>query len=624
MIGRILSGRYKVVSMIGEGGMSVVWRAQDMNTGKLVAVKVLRDEYRDDETFIRRFEREALAASRMTHPNIANLLDVGLEEDGTRYLVIEYVSGITLKQFIRDNGAIRPDTASQIIMRVLAAVQHAHQNGVIHRDIKPQNILLDKEGAVKVSDFGIARVANSQTMSQDTDTVMGSVYYFSPEQAKGAVVDEKSDIYSVGVVFYEMLTGRVPFTGDTPVAIAMRHLQEAPMPPSEAQPAVPAALDYVVLHAMEKRPRNRYQTAADMLRDVRLALEHPDTILAARQEMERRDQEARRDQRRRESAAKRTRTFRRLLLSAFSLLLLGLMALAGYTVMQRIILAQRNTIEMPSFYGMTEERAKQIAVDELKLNVHVSTNEYPLVQDGLVAEQSIAPGTFVRPGSTLSLIIAKSKYDLRTPNLVGMANSTAQKTLIDLSLAVGSVTYEVSAAAPDTVIRQYPEHSVLINTGQSVDLVISEGLVIVPKLIGMDLTEAELKVGAYSLYIIDVKNVVTEDPLSVGKVITQAPAANESVRPNTGITITIGTASPLLIEATVTLDLTALPAKGGTVSVKMEEPGGGQTTRFSSTLEEHADTMDVPVYSDTAYTARYQVYFDGVLQYSSTVEFIAK
>ena len=239
--------------------------------------------------------------------------------DGTRYLVIEFVSGKTLKQFIQESGALRPDIAAQIIIRVLAAVQHAHQNGVIHRDIKPQNILIDKEGTVKVSDFGIARVANAQTTSQDTETVMGSVYYFSPEQAKGATVDEKSDLYSVGAVFYEMLTGQVPFTGETPVAIAMKHLQQPPVPPSRINPAVSPALDYVVLHALEKKPRNRYASAADMLRDVRLALEHPDTILAARAQEERREREARAARKRQERTRKRVRWMRRALVGLFSL-----------------------------------------------------------------------------------------------------------------------------------------------------------------------------------------------------------------------------------------------------------------------------------------------------------------
>ena len=193
-IGRVLAGRYQINGFIGEGGMSRVWRALDQNTGKYVAIKVLREEYSEDESFIRRFDREAQAASRMSHPNIVNLLDVGVEDDGTRYLVMEYVQGKTLKRFIQESGALRPEIASQIIIRVLAALQHAHQNGVVHRDIKPQNILIDKEGTVKVADFGIARMANAQTVNQSDENVMGSVYYFSPEQARGAAVDARSDI----------------------------------------------------------------------------------------------------------------------------------------------------------------------------------------------------------------------------------------------------------------------------------------------------------------------------------------------------------------------------------------------------------------------------------------------
>ena len=193
-IGRVLAGRYQINGFIGEGGMSRVWRALDQNTGKYVAIKVLREEYSEDESFIRRFDREAQAASRMSHPNIVNLLDVSVEDDGTRYLVMEYVQGKTLKRFIQESGALRPEIASQIIIRVLAALQHAHQNGVVHRDIKPQNILIDKEGTVKVADFGIARMANAQTVNQSDENVMGSVYYFSPEQARGAAVDARSDI----------------------------------------------------------------------------------------------------------------------------------------------------------------------------------------------------------------------------------------------------------------------------------------------------------------------------------------------------------------------------------------------------------------------------------------------
>lgn len=374
----------------------------------------------------------------MTHPNIVNLLDVGVEPDGTRYLVIEFVSGKTLKQFIQESGALRPDIAAQIIIRVLAAVQHAHQNGVIHRDIKPQNILIDKEGTVKVSDFGIARVANAQTTSQDTETVMGSVYYFSPEQAKGATVDEKSDLYSVGAVFYEMLTGQVPFTGETPVAIAMKHLQQPPVPPSRINPAVSPALDYVVLHALEKKPRNRYASAADMLRDVRLALEHPDTILAARAQEERREREARAARKRQERTRKRVRWMRRALVGLFSLGLLVVIALLGYTVTSRVLDARQNTVEVPNFIGKDWQVAAQEA-EQAGLQPYLRFDEMPLVPENLVADQDIAPGTIVRPGTTITIIICQSQYDLVIPAVTNLSLAAAQTTITEMGLTVGEV-----------------------------------------------------------------------------------------------------------------------------------------------------------------------------------------
>ena len=220
---KILADRYRLVEQIGVGGMAIVYRAIDRNTGHSVAVKVLKPEFNRDAEFVGRFQREAEAASKMTHHNIVNLLDVGVEGE-FRYLVLEYVSGNTLKDIIRQRGRLNADTAIQITVRILSALQHAHDNGIIHRDIKSQNILVNTDGHIKVSDFGIARVAGSNTISK-TDNVMGSVHYFSPEQAKGDFTDAKADIYSVGVVMYEMLTGRVPFDADTPVAVAMMQIK---------------------------------------------------------------------------------------------------------------------------------------------------------------------------------------------------------------------------------------------------------------------------------------------------------------------------------------------------------------------------------------------------------------
>ena len=274
MIGTVLDNRYELVEFIGKGGMALVYRAIDKRTGHNVAVKILRPEYNQDAEFCSRFEREAVAASKMSHHNIVNLLDVG-QDDNMRYLVMEYVRGQTLKDVIKQKGSLKPEVAAQIGICILSAMQHAHKNGIIHRDIKPQNILVDSEGLIKVGDFGIARVVGSNTISTD-DMVMGSVHYFSPEQAKGETVTAASDLYSVGVVLYEMLTGRPPFDGETPIAIAMQHIGSKAQPIREINPSVPPAMERVVEKAMEKRPERRYQSALEMAQDLQRAMQEPE------------------------------------------------------------------------------------------------------------------------------------------------------------------------------------------------------------------------------------------------------------------------------------------------------------------------------------------------------------
>ena len=271
MSDKILADRYRLVEQIGMGGMAIVYRAVDMRTGHNVAVKVLRPEFNQDVEFVSRFQREAEAASKMAHHNIVNLLDVGMDGEN-RYLVMEYVQGKTLKQVIQEKGRLNPLVAAQITIRILSALQHAHENGIIHRDIKPQNILVHADGHIKVADFGIARMANSSTLSKG-DNVMGSVHYFSPEQASGHAAGVTSDIYSVGVVLYEMLTGRVPFDGDSPVAIAMQHLHARPTPIETLAPDVPPAIIHVCMMAMEKNPRYRYQSAVQMATELRKAID---------------------------------------------------------------------------------------------------------------------------------------------------------------------------------------------------------------------------------------------------------------------------------------------------------------------------------------------------------------
>ena len=270
MIGRVISGRYVVQAIVGTGGMAVVYRAFDKKKNRIVAIKVLRPEYESDEEFVRRFSREAEAASKVSHENIVNMLDVGTDGD-VRYIVMEFVDGQTLKDMIRQQGCINPDTAIRMTIRILAAVDHAHRNGIVHRDIKPQNILVDSEGRVKVADFGIARLKATQTTTVEEGpgvSALGSVHYFSPEQAKGEVADEKSDLYSVGVVMYEMLTGQVPFDGETSVSVALKHVNEAPKSMREHREGISVALDEVVMRALCKDATKRYQSAAEMAADL--------------------------------------------------------------------------------------------------------------------------------------------------------------------------------------------------------------------------------------------------------------------------------------------------------------------------------------------------------------------
>ena len=618
-IGRVLAGRYQINGFIGEGGMSRVWRALDQNTGKNVAVKVLREEYSEDESFIRRFDREAQAASRMSHPNIVNLLDVGVEEDGTRYLVMEYVQGKTLKRFIQESGALRPEIAAQIIIRVLAALQHAHQNGVVHRDIKPQNILIDKEGTVKVADFGIARMANAQTVNQTDESVMGSVYYFSPEQARGAAVDARSDIYSVGVVFYEMLTGKVPFTGDTPVAIAMQHLQTAPIPPAEVNPSVSSALDFVVLHAMEKKPRRRYQSAEEMLRDVRLAMEHPDTILAAREEAERREKAERERERKDKSVRRRVRVMRAALVTVFSLLLVGAIIGTGYFAVQRVVDEKSNLVEVPALIGRMKEDAITMLFSA-GLEPAVTYDEYPLVKENLVADQSVAPGQKVEKGSFVTITVSRSVYETNIPTVTGVPLSEAQEILTNAGLVVSEIETQPSEAANMIVIQQLPDAGTNAHKGDSVKLIVSGGIVVMPSLQGMTRDQAEQTIIAYGLTLAGVYEEVVSDPAQIGVVTSQAPAMYSEILPGAAVTFTIGKPSQTLYAATVDIDLSAMN-DGATLTVDLLDSEGNRVTQYTEKVEQGGGSRTVTLYRETPGEAEYAVSFNGTEIYRSTVIF---
>lgn len=419
---KILADRYKLVEQIGIGGMAIVYRAIDMRTGHNVAIKVLRPEFNQDAEFVGRFQREAEAASKMTHHNIVNLLDVGMDGNN-RYLVMEYVQGKTLKQLIQEKGRLNPIVAAQITIRILSALQHAHENGIIHRDIKPQNILVHSDGHIKVSDFGIARMANSSTLSKG-DNVMGSVHYFSPEQASGHTADVTSDIYSVGVVLYEMLTGRVPFDGDSPVAIAMQHLHNEPTPIATLAPDVPPGIIHVCMMAMEKNPRHRYQSAVQMASELRKAVEgrtgqmQPrmlETVAPPAQQgyatasMQRQPSgPVRLSGTTRTAAAKRRNGDRHgsALWWIVSLLVAGLVFYGLYLGGAEIYDRVANTATVPDMVGSDQASATRLA-SRAGLNVEIVEVNHATVAAGMVIMQAPEAETSLRKGDTVVLTISK-------------------------------------------------------------------------------------------------------------------------------------------------------------------------------------------------------------------------
>lgn len=270
MEGKKLGGRYEVISRVGGGGMAVVYKAKDLLLYRYVAIKVLNESLSNDSEFIRRFSREAQAAASLSHPNVVNVYDVGTEGH-THYIVMEYVEGPTLKEWIQQNGPLPPETVVDIASQICDGLAHAHENQIVHRDIKPHNILLGPGGRAKVTDFGIARAATSSTITQ-TGSVMGSVHYFSPEQARGGVIGERSDLYSLGVVMYEMVTGRLPFDADSAIAIALKHLQEPVEDPRKYAADLPDSIRNIILKALEKDPEKRFASAKEMMQDLRYAL----------------------------------------------------------------------------------------------------------------------------------------------------------------------------------------------------------------------------------------------------------------------------------------------------------------------------------------------------------------
>ena len=611
MIGRVLSGRYEIQAVVGTGGMAVVYRAWDKAKKRTVAVKVLRPEYEQDEEFVRRFSREAEAAAKMSHENIVNLLDVGKDND-MRYIVMEYVPGKTLKDLIRERGRIAPDTAVRMVIRILAAVDHAHKNGIVHRDIKPQNILVDAKGKVKVADFGIARLKTAQTTRVDDkqNSALGSVHYFSPEQASGEVADEKSDLYSVGVVLYEMLTGQVPFDGDTAVSVALKHVSEEPRSMRELNPAISRALDEVVMRALAKDGARRYQTAAEFAGDLRKAVVHPRGGFVA-YPVSREEQERQREEKRRQDA-RRKRRLRRA--SFFAAIAVGV-AIVGTLVWY--FAAVYNMESVPLTIGSEEAAATGVISQRGFVPVveYAYSEEYP---QGLVLEQSVNAGEKRRRGTEISITVSAGSQWVYLEDMTGWTLEQVYEELTGLGIAGEhvSVTYAVSDKPIGCVASQTPEAG-YITREEDIVLILSAEPVEVPQLTGLTYEGAQAQAEAEGLTLGEPVSGYSADA-PAGTVIAQSIPPGEVVAEGTELILTVSQPRQMLYYPPSNYTL-YVPLDDVEVVLEITPPSGATFMGFSGTLDAGTYSIELSSVEQGLHTVR--EYMDGALMVETQVMF---
>lgn len=605
LIGKIVGRRFRVEDVIGRGGMAIVYRAFDLRTHQTVALKVLREEYEDDPEYRERFKREAAVNRKLNHPNVVNSIDSGAS-GGVSYIALEYVDGETLKDVIAERGKMDQEEAVHCALCILSALSHAHQRGVIHRDVKSQNVMITRNGQVKIGDFGIAGLADTKTLTTDGN-VMGSVHYFSPEQAKGMRATNASDLYSVGVILYEMLTGHVPFEGETAVSVAMMHLMETPKPVEE-EANVSRAVELIVKKALEKEPRDRYQSADSMIRDLRRALRHPDgEFMHQRSEADKPKRTYVR------SAAVRTGDVRvRIAMLAVTVVMMVLIALAGVTLYRFVFVYTR----MPDLTGVDAATAERMITSA---NLKVSMDyAYSDVMEGYVSGQSPEARTRVNRGDTVQVIISRGSDMVAVQRVTGLTQDNAVTALNAQGFLPGEIIVAPSAQLEGTVIAQEPPAGEKARVGSPVNLTVSGGRVVVPDLVGRREEEAVSNIRALGLTHgqIDYENV--SDPRQDGVVLWQSLERFGEVLPGSSIEISVGYYDKRRYTASVKVTV-QVPREGVSVRVTLVGEDGKESDMYAATHTEPGETtIDVLLRSETSGVKTWRLYLDGGFRSEAT------
>ncbi len=555
--GSVIGNRYKIQEKIGNGGMATVYKALDQILNRYVAVKVLREEFTTDEEFIKRFNAEAQSAARLIHPNIVSVYDVG-QEYNIYYIVMELIQGKTLKQIIEEDGHLSWKWAVNIAIQIASALEMAHKNNIIHRDIKPHNIMITEDGVAKVTDFGIAKAVSNSTITA-FGTTLGSVHYFSPEHASGGYTDSKSDLYSLGVVMYEMVTGKVPFDADTPVSIALKHMQEEPVPPIKVNKEIPFAVNQIILKAMKKDPNERYQNASEMIKDLNIALKRPEGGFVEERNFEdsftrriptvnvsdNRNGNVKSDNEEEKPKGKiATFFYNHPKTKVASIIALFVLIFVATLVITLTVInsSSPKDVQIPNVVNLTQEEAKQ-RIEQLKLKFAYKEEYSADVEAGHVISQDpqYINNYSVKEGSTVTVVISKGMEQTKVPKVIGMEYSKAESALTEAGLEVEKVEETSQKVEAGYVISQEIDANTEVQKGTKIKIHVSTGTgikkVTVTSVIGKSSEEAKKILTDLKLEV----NVVEDEDTSKsdGVVLKQSVDPGTSVEEGSAITITV-------------------------------------------------------------------------------------
>ncbi|MGI6144253.1 MAG: Stk1 family PASTA domain-containing Ser/Thr kinase [Clostridia bacterium] len=534
VIGKLLSNRYEILEQVGGGGMALVYRAKDVYLNRMVAIKILREQFTNDEEFVTRFRREAQAVASLSHTNIVSIYDVGQDQE-IYYIVMEMIEGRDLKELIKEKSPFSVKETLDIAVQICDALAHAHEHKIIHRDVKPHNIIITSEGKVKVTDFGLARAVSTVTVTH-TDNIMGSVHYFSPEQARGEIADEKSDIYSLGVVIYEMLTGKVPFEGESPISVALNKIQNDPVPPRQINPQIGEALEKVILRAMVKDPRRRYNSVSELRNNLISAglynrLENNDTVKVMEDTIKL--------PRFRKGAGEKPekKSIRNHNLSAplklwtwvmIALIVIGF--LLGIYLSATVL--AKGEVKVPDLSEKTVEEARKELEQIGLILVLGKTINHPTVEENLIISQVPKAEEIVKKNQEVEVTVSKGPLMVDVPDVYNKSLATAEIELSNVGL-ICEPSYAYHSQIPSgNVFRQDPEANTSVAQGSVVKLMVSKGpepvWIKMPKLTGFALTEAKVILEQHNL----VLGVVTPEPsyrYHKEIVIRQDPGADSEI-----------------------------------------------------------------------------------------------